>query len=559
MNIELRQNGELYPLNVPLKVIGASGEVKRLNVRMTDRQKIVRVDLAGAPSEVILDEDFDIARRLAGAESPAVIGAVFGSQKPLVVLPHGDATPYQEVIDTFRAAGADVRSPDSFHDPELQSAPLLILGADNPIINRFGANPPIAQGGFAISAMRNPWNPRNSAAIIASASAVETRGAFSKLRHYGKYSTLRFENGRNVVAEVQPSERGIRKTIANQHPAVVDLKTLQTLATMVERLADKSVVYVGENHDNFSHHAVQLEMIRGLHKQTPKIAIGMEMFQRPFQKALDDYTSGAIDERTFLKRSEYFKRWDMEYGLYKPILDFARAHRLPVVALNVRREIVEKVGRGGVDSLTSEEKSEIPQPLDLSDQAYRARLKEVFERHQGAATKNFEFFHQAQILWDETMAESVDRFLKERPDYRIVVLAGGGHLQYGAGIPKRVFRRNERPYAVVLSDAEIKQEIADFIVFPQPVSRPGAPKLMVSVEERDRQVRIASFTKNSVSEKAGMKVNDVIVSLDGDPVESIADIKVALFFKQPGETVKVEARRSDAGVSEPLEFEVKLE
>jgi len=73
-----------------------------------------------------------------------------------------------------------------------------------------------------------------------------------------------------------------------------------------------------------------------------------------------------------------------------------------------------------------------------------------------------------QILWDEMMAESMDRFLKKNPDFRVVVLAGAGHLQYGSGIPKRAFRRNGFDYAILLNDSEIRKDLADFIVFPEP-------------------------------------------------------------------------------------------
>ena len=46
---------------------------------------------------------------------------------------------------------------------------------------------------------------------------------------------------------------------------------------------------------------MELEIIKDLHRRGRNIAIGMEMFQRPFQKALDDYIEGKIDEREFLK------------------------------------------------------------------------------------------------------------------------------------------------------------------------------------------------------------------------------------------------------------------
>ena len=107
----------------------------------------------------------------------------------------------------------------------------------------------------------------------------------------------------------------------------------------------------------------------------------MEMFQKPFQQALDEYIAGAIDERTFLKQSEYFKRWDIDYHLYKPILDFARARRLPVIALNLprrdrqpgRRKRPRLALEGGAEDISPE--------LDFSDQEYRGRLKEIFAAH----------------------------------------------------------------------------------------------------------------------------------------------------------------------------------
>ena len=171
----------------------------------------------------------------------------------------------------------------------------------------------------------------------------------------------------------------------------------------------------------------------------------MEMFQRPFQKDVDEYIQGAIDERTFLRRTEYFKRWVFDYNLYKPILDFARENKIPVVALNQRKEITDKVSRSGLDSLTEEERKDVPQQMDFSDSGYRDRLETVFSQHKARSGKDFDFFYQAQVLWDETMAMSVDEFLRKNPDYRMVVIAGGGHVAYGSGIPKRAFRRNSFP------------------------------------------------------------------------------------------------------------------
>jgi aminopeptidase N len=368
----------------------------------------------------------------------------------------------------------------------------------------------------------------------------------------GRHPASGSEHGTSRAAEVEePQElKGEEKQVEAKkdvkpiiQSATVDLSELKTLAAVIGKVSGRKIVYVGEFHDHYSHHAVQLEVIKGLHAKNPKIAVGMEMFQRPFQQVLDEYIGASIDEREFLKRSEYFKRWVFDYNLYKPILDFCREQKLPVVALNVRRELTEKVSKGGVDSLTEEERREIPAEMDLTDQEYRVRLKEVFERHGNAEAKSFDYFFQAQVLWDEAMARSVDEYLNGRPDHQMVVLAGGGHLAHGSGIPKRVHRRNGRDYAIVLNDVDVEEGIADYLVFPPRQEGASSPKLMALLKEQDGKVTVSGFTRGSVSEKAGLRRGDVILSMDGETVRNMGDIRSVLFYRKKGEALVVKALR----------------
>jgi S1-C subfamily serine protease len=55
-------------------------------------------------------------------------------------------------------------------------------------------------------------------------------------------------------------------------------------------------------------------------------------------------------------------------------------------------------------------------------------------------------------------------------------------------------------------------------------------------------------------------VEDLLVALDGHPVEGIEDAKIALFFKRPGDTINVKIHRPGLFTSgEDMEFTVKLE
>jgi len=269
----------------------------------------------------------------------------------------------------------------------------------------------------------------------------------------------------------------------------------------------------------------------------------MEMFQRPFQPVLDDYIAGTIDEKEFLKSSEYFSRWGFDYHLYGDILTFAREEKIPVIALNIKREIVDKVSRNGIDSLTEEEKKELPDSMDMSDEEYRERLREVFGQHESAGSRDFGNFYQSQIIWDEIMAQSIDEYLRKNPDRKMVVIAGSGHLVFKSGIPKRVFRRNGLDYAVLLNDDSVEAGIADFVLFPHPVKMASAPRLMALLAEEEGRVTIKGFPDKSVSEKAGLEKGDVIISLDNEPIKGVDDIKIFLFYKKPGDIIDVRVLR----------------
>ncbi|MBI4528883.1 MAG: ChaN family lipoprotein [Deltaproteobacteria bacterium] len=559
LSFDLAQNGELYQLDIPATVFYRSGDEKTARIRLEERKKEVRLELEQEPLRLVIDQGYDTARKLSEPEVAPILAGLLGAQKLIVVRPVGEDSSYQPIMDAFQKRGAELKAADSLKDAEIQSASLLALGKSNPLMRRLYGSVQMPETGFNLSIKKNPLNPAKIVGIVSTGSDHELKAAFPKIWHYGKYSALTFENGVNVSKTIEPSQSGIQRVVREETQAI-DVSTLTHLSKVIESVATKKIVYVGESHDKFSHHELQLQVLQGLHAKNPKIAIGMEMFQKPFQKAIDDYIAGVIDERTFLKRSEYFKRWSIDYNLYKPVLDFARAQRLPVIALNLPREIVEKVSKGGIDSLSNEEKQHIPGELDLSDQTYRERLKEIFAAHHPSRERNFDFFYQAQVLWDETMAESVDAFFKENPDYRMVVLAGSGHLVYGSGIPKRSFRRNGFEYEIILSDAQLEKGIADFIVFPQPSKGATAPRLMVLLDEQNQTLRVAGFSKDSVSEKAGLQVEDVILSLDGHPTASIEDVKIALLYKKTGEPIKVKVKRRGFFYGEDeLEFEVKVQ
>jgi predicted metalloprotease with PDZ domain len=214
-----------------------------------------------------------------------------------------------------------------------------------------------------------------------------------------------------------------------------------------------------------------------------------------------------------------------------------------VIALNIRKELVSKVSKEGLQALTADELKEIPEYFDLSDRAYQERLRAIFEKHARPTERNFDFFFQAQVLWDEAMAHNLDEFIRKNPEDKVIVLAGVGHMMYDAGIPKRLFKLNKKDYAVILNAGDPEKDIADFLLFPPPISSPESPKLGVVLKEEDKKIIISQFAPDSIAQKSGLEAGDIVLSLDDTPIESVDDLRIQLFSKKKGDEVTLRISR----------------
>jgi len=214
-------------------------------------------------------------------------------------------------------------------------------------------------------------------------------------------------------------------------------------AEVLAAITPSQVIYLGETHNSEGDHTAQLAIIESLAEQN-ELAIGLEMFQRPFQPALDSYLAGDITEAELIEQSEYETRWGYDWELYAPIIRYAKENQIPLLALNTPAEVTRQVAIDGLKSLSGEALSYIPpvEEVDTTDEAYRASVSEVFSAHGGMGhSLSFENFFAAQVLWDETMADRIVTQLEAEPDRQVIVLVGEGHIAYDYGIPNRVERR----------------------------------------------------------------------------------------------------------------------
>ena len=222
--------------------------------------------------------------------------------------------------------------------------------------------------------------------------------------------------------------------------------TFSDFEVMTADLARADVVLIGEQHDDPNTHRLELAVLEGFARRNIAVTLSLEMFERDVQQSVDTYMSGSGAEDEFLKNSRPWPRYATDY---RPLVEFARARRWPVVAANVPRRIaadVAKTGKLAVDSLNSADRRLAAADLQCPHDAYFERFAEQMGGHQSsgsAADTNTDRYYWAQCVKDETMAESIAAAfakLEGRPGV-IVHMTGSFHSDYGDGTGERVRRR----------------------------------------------------------------------------------------------------------------------
>jgi uncharacterized iron-regulated protein len=335
---------------------------------------------------------------------------------------------------------------------------------------------------------------------------------------------------------------------------------------LISAIEGARIVYVSETHDNVYSHEVQMDILKALAERYPeRMAVGMEMLKGSSQEAADQWISGELDEKNFMK--VWVHDWSDNFPYYRPILRYMREHNIPLVALRASDEWMDKVKNS--NSLDQVQEG-LPE-MDLEDPYHRALVSAIFDDHPMGGM-DFETFYRAQVLWDESMAQSIAEYLQgeDGRDRKMLVLAGTHHIQYGFGIPRRVFRRIPLSYVIVLPmTVRIPPEKRDRlmnITMPDIPFQPGdfawivgyedlrkqKVHLGVIIQDSDEGVKLLGTLDNSTAEQAGLLKNDILVTLDNDPVETKFDLTYLITLKKPGENGHIEVLRD----GERLVFDV---
>ncbi len=562
INMRLRQTGDIsYNFELPLRVYTEQGTENHIIKVDSDRINI-KLKTRANPFKITIDPEYDLFRVPVKDEIPPLISALKDDQDVRVIYPAEEKSLYKEIIQYYKNKGLMVISDKEFKFKQLKDHSFIILSAKNRVFRMAFDSDVNEKGDFYLKVFSNPLNPDRYIMLIDASDTEAISKAFHRIEHYGNYSELAFLKGRNILKRVARRDMGIIINLSDDFQAVRPAEG-GSIDDVVQKIKDSRIVYIGEDHLNYNHHIIQFEIIRKLYELNKHLVIGMEMFQRPFQKYLDQFIEGKITEAEMLKKTEYFKRWVYDYNLYRDILEFARAKRIPVIALNIKREIVDKVSSKGIDSLSTEERKLLPRGIDLKNRDYLRYLKQIFSRHRRRQGRDFENFYFSQLIWDETMADSVVKALDEFPDSQIVVIAGNGHIRNAWGIPGRVNRKRNVTFSIIVNGSEggenrLGKGVADYVFYTDWADPPPSPRLGIFVKKTDEGVKVERVTEDSPADRAGITAGSIILSIDGQPVKDVDDLRIYLLDKSKGETITLKIKKNLLLFSTIVEVRVKL-
>ncbi|MBE0530051.1 MAG: ChaN family lipoprotein, partial [Rhodospirillales bacterium] len=302
------------------------------------------------------------------------------------------------------------------------------------------------------------------------------------------------------------------------------------LPVLLDTLAGRPAVVLGETHTSAEDHRWQLHTVAALHGRSPGMVLGFEAFPRRLQPVLDRWVAGEIDERTFLEQSEWDGVWGFPSSLYMPLFDFARMHRIPMVALNVERTLIARIGRDGWDTVPADAREGLGTPAPAGP-PYVAALARVFGEHRPSAVADktatddpaFRRFVEAQVTWDRAMAEAIAAGHGRPGRPLVVAVVGRGHAEYGFGIPHQLADLGLHGAAVLVTwpagrdCAELLAEngtaVADAVfgvVSEDAEANPQGPRLGVRLGQAEGGVRVDEVTAGSVAAAAGLKAGDIV-------------------------------------------------
>jgi uncharacterized iron-regulated protein len=353
---------------------------------------------------------------------------------------------------------------------------------------------------------------------------------------------------------------------------IVSMETGKSLSfeQMIREMKPAAFVFIGETHTSLPMHELQARIIRALHEQDSRLAVGLEMYPVTQTEALAKWSLGISTEEEFLNEGRWYTTWNMNFGFYRPIFEVVKSAGIPLRALNAPREIITKIRMRGWEALTEEEKAIVPKP-DLTHEEHRLLMRTIFSAEGMPAAMRgagmdmmFEGLYRAQSAWDTVMASNAVKAGRTE-GRKIVVLVGSGHLIYNLGLNRRAAEMSGLPGKTVVAveiprgeaSLTVSRTLADYIVGIEAEEKPAYPSVGLAFKKFPELENLVIDGKpiDGVARGKDFEKGDIVLSVDGRRFSDIDELRIRLAGIPWGGEAAFRLLRAGAEKTVVLKFE----
>lgn len=224
-------------------------------------------------------------------------------------------------------------------------------------------------------------------------------------------------------------------------------------------LKEYDVIMFGEYHDQHSIHVAENEFFRAMHEISPQLALSMEMLERDGANDFDRYLRGELTEDEMKQRVRLWDNWDTDY---RPMAEYARENGLDVISSNIPRYLAAHYAKSGtLDGVKPADRPFLPAQHVINKNEYYARFQETMSapgKPMKITGETLDRYYGAQCLKDDTMAESIARYIENNPETKVIHYQGSFHGNYHLGVAEKLALLRPDLKIAVIAPAESVEE-----------------------------------------------------------------------------------------------------
>jgi uncharacterized iron-regulated protein len=301
------------------------------------------------------------------------------------------------------------------------------------------------------------------------------------------------------------------------------------LSAIPELVSSADFILIGEGHTNPCDHRMQELILHSLAGTGQRFVLGLEMVDVTRQEVLDRFNLGELSPAGLEEALDWPRSWGHNFSLYEGLFETAARWSIPVHGLNLPSSVVRTIGREGLEGVELEERRFIPERIVPPAPEQVEKLRTQYGLHrtmlgEGEDVPGLERFLLAQSLWDTFMAERAVELFR-RQGAPLVIIAGGGHVEHGWGIARRI--RAFQPGASILTiqpwrggERPHPEEADLFFHCPER----HRSRLGFELQEERGAVLVTSVQPGSRADAAGIEKGDRILRASGMPVRTMFDL-----------------------------------